>query len=98
MTTVVTGNESPDKVVLRVASKTPTSELAAAISHAIYDRQRVEVRAIGAGAVNQAVKGIIVASGYVAQRGSTLVNQPGFTEVTIGDVERSAIVFNVYAL
>lgn len=98
MTTVETENVSPEKAILRVAAKSPTSELASAISHAVYDGKKVEVRAIGAGAVNQAVKGIIVASGYIAQRGGNLVTKPGFTEVEINGAERSAIVFNVFTL
>lgn len=81
---------------LRVAARTPTAELAAAISHALYDGKTVRLRAIGAGAVNQAVKGIIVAQSYVAQRGSTLACRPGFLNVKMDQDDRTAIVFNVF--
>lgn len=84
---------------LRVAARTPTAELASAISHAVYDGKAVRLRAIGAGAVNQAVKGLIVAQSYVAQRGTALSFRPGFVTVGLGKddakEDRTAIVFNV---
>lgn len=80
---------------LRVAAKTPTAELASAISHAIYDGKKVVLRAVGASAVNQAVKGLVVAGQYVAARGLVLVNRPGFINVTIDGEERTAVVFYV---
>lgn len=86
----------PAVAELRVAARTPTAELASAISHAVYDGKRVILRAIGAGAVNQAVKAMVVAQGYVAQRGLTLVNRPGFVSVQMDDDERTAIVFHIF--
>lgn len=86
----------PNVAELRVASKTPTPELAAAISHAVYDGKKVVLRAIGAGAVNQAVKALVVAQGYVAQRGISLVNRPGFLSIDMDGEERTAITFNVF--
>lgn len=85
---------------LRVASRTPTPELASAISHAVYDGKKLVLRAIGAGAVNQAVKGLAVAQGYVAQRGLSLVNRPGFISVKLEgeEEERTAIVFYVFCI
>lgn len=83
---------------LRVANKTPTAELASAISHAIYDGKRVVLRAVGAGAVNQAVKGLVVAGQYVAARGLSLANRPGFVNVDIDGEERTAVVFYVFAV
>lgn len=83
---------------LRVANKTPTAELASAISHAIYDGKRVVLRAVGAGAVNQAVKGLVVAQQYVAARGLSLATRPGFVNVTMDGEERTAIVFYVFTV
>lgn len=83
---------------LRVAARTPTAELASAISHALYDGKKVILRAIGAGAVNQAVKGLVVAQGYVAQRGLVLANRPGFVTVPMEGEERTAIVFHVFTV
>jgi stage V sporulation protein S len=88
----------PNVAELRVASRTPTPELAAAISHAIYDGKRVVLRAIGAGAVNQAVKGLVVAQSYVAQRGMVLANRPGFLTIDMDGEERTAMTFTVFTL
>lgn len=82
--------------ILRVATRTPPAELAAAIAHQIYEGKPVILRAIGAGAVNQAVKAIVVAQGYVGQRGLSLVNRPGFETLVMDGQERSAIVFHVF--
>ena len=93
----MTSVDSPE-TELRVAAKTPTVELASAISHAVYDGKRVTLRAIGAGAVNQTVKALIIAQGYVAQRGLTLANRPGFVTVPMDGEERTAIVFHVFTV
>lgn len=86
---------NPDEP-LRVGAASPAQSLASAISHALYDNQKVVLRAIGAGSVNQAMKGCAIARGYVAQRGLDLVVRPGFTEVEgkHGD-ELSAMLFIV---
>jgi len=93
-------NDTADSI-LRVSNTSNPADLASAVSHALYDGKKVTLRAIGAGAVNQAVKGIAIARGYVAQRGLDLVCTPGFTTVkmpkpggTFEDV--SAIVIRVF--
>lgn len=93
-------SNSNESTELRVAARTPTAELASAISHAVYDGKKITLRAIGAGAVNQAVKALIIAQGYVAQRGLALVNRPGFVSVKLedGDSEHTAIVFHVFTV
>lgn len=88
----------PVEAELRVAARTPTAELASAISHAVYDGKRVVLRAIGAGAVNQAVKALVVAQGYVAQRGLVLANRPGFITVPMDGEERTAVTFHVFTV
>lgn len=75
-------------------SSNPQS-LASAISHAIYDSRKVTLRAIGAGAVNQAIKACAIARGYVAPRGIDLTIKPGFTTVTMPDGEVSAITLSI---
>jgi stage V sporulation protein S len=85
-------------VELRVAAKTATAELASAISHAVYDGKKVVLRAIGAGAVNQAVKALAVASGYTAQRGLSLANRPGLVTVPIDGEDKTAVVFHVFCV
>jgi stage V sporulation protein S len=83
-------------VILRVQGRTNAAKLASAISHAIYDNRNVTLRAIGAGAVNQSVKGVAIAQGFVGPRGFVLHLMPGFTTVTMKDGEDiSAIVLKV---
>lgn len=67
--------------VLRVTNIANPKDLAAVISHGIYDGHRPVLRAIGAGALNQALKACIIARGYVAARGIDLVVRPGFATV-----------------
>lgn len=85
--------------ILRVRSSSSAQKLAAAVAHAVYDEQRVVLRAIGAGAVNQAVKAITIATQYAALRGLILVLRTGFTSVQMPDKEDvSAMVFYVFTL
>ena len=84
--------------VLRVKGSSNANSLASAISHAVYDGKKVVLRAVGAGAVNQAVKAIAIASGFCAQRGVSLSFRPGFTTVVMpvkGEV--TAITLRVLA-
>lgn len=92
----VTSDDSEENV-LRVKSSSSASSLASAIAHGVYDNRTIKLRAIGAGAVNQAVKAIAIARSYVASRGVDLYDVPGFANVTMGDGEEiSAIVFNIH--
>lgn len=86
---------SSDDQPLRVSAGSNPQSVASAIAHAIYDYKSVKVRAVGAGSVNQAVKAIAIARGYVAPRGYDLICKPGFTTVESRDGEISAIVFTI---
>ncbi len=77
--------------VLKVAATSRTTAVAGAIAGTIRESKRAEVQAIGAGAVNQAVKAIAIARGYLALDGLDIICIPTFTEVTIDDQERTAI-------
>lgn len=81
---------------LRVSAGSNPQSVASAIAHAVYERKSVTLRAVGAGSVNQAVKGIAIARGYVAPRGYDLVCKPGFTTVESRDGEISAMIFHVF--
>ncbi len=82
---------------LRVSAGSNPQSVASAIAHAIYDKHEVKLRAVGAGAVNQAVKAIAISRGYVAPRGMDLTCKPGFTTIESRDGEISAIVFAITA-
>ena len=88
---------SADEQFLRVSASSNPQSVASAIAHAIYDKHEVKMRAVGAGAVNQAVKAMAIARGYVAPRGLDLVCKPGFTTIESRDGEISAIVFAITA-
>lgn len=83
--------------ILRVSSSSSPQSLASALSHAVYDSKRVQLRAIGAGAVNQAVKSLAIARGFVAPRGLDLLFTVGFDTVEMADGQSvSAIIFTVH--
>ena len=77
--------------VLKVSAKSRSTAVAGAIAGVIRESNRAEVQAIGAGAVNQAVKAAAIARGYLAEDGIDVVCLPSFTEVMIGDQERTAV-------
>jgi stage V sporulation protein S len=93
-TTNVPSTEEP---FLRIAAGSNPQSVASAIAHAIYDNRAVKLRAVGAGAVNQAVKAIAIARGYVAPRGLDLTCKPGFTTIDSRDGEISAMIFAITA-
>jgi stage V sporulation protein S len=86
-----------EEEILRVSGGTSAHDLAAAISHGVYDGRKLVLRAIGAGAVNQAVKGVAIAQSFVGSRGLILSVRPGFAEVQMKDGTTTAIVLRVYA-
>lgn len=77
--------------VLKVSSHSKPTSVAGALAGVIRDKGYVEMQAIGAGAINQAVKAIAIARGYVAPSGIELVFIPAFVDVIIDGEERTAI-------
>ena len=89
--------DPPKDEVLKVAASSPPATLASAIAHAVYDNKPVTLRAVGAGAVNQAVKAIAIANAYVAPRNIVLSCRPGFADVVMPDGKKmSGITFRVF--
>lgn len=82
---------------LRVSAGSNPQSVASAIAHALYETRAVKLRAVGASAVNQAVKAIAIARGYTAPRGLDLTCKPGFTTIDSRDGQISAIVFTIVA-
>lgn len=83
--------------VLKVSSKSQPKSVAGALSAVIRQHLKAEVQAVGAGAVNQAVKAIAITRGFVAPNGIDLVIIPAFSEIIIDGQERTAIRFIVEA-
>ena len=65
--------------------------MAGAIAGIIREYKHVEVQAIGAGVVNQAVKALVLATGYLKEDGINVAFIPEFADVTIEDKVRTAI-------
>jgi len=82
---------------LKVSSDSDPGAAAGAIANGIRERGTVEIEVIGPRAVNQAVKAIAIARGYLAASGVDLYCVPSFTNIRIaeGDEEKTAIHFSV---
>jgi stage V sporulation protein S len=81
--------------IIKVAADSRPPAVAGAIAGVIRERGRVDVRAIGASAVNQAVKAVAIARGYLMPEGIDIVCIPSFAEVMIDGQERTAISLRV---
>jgi stage V sporulation protein S len=79
--------------MIKVSATSRTSAVAGAIAGVIREHKHAEMQAIGAGAVNQAVKALVLATGYLKLDGINVTSVPQFAEVTIGDQIRTAIKF-----
>ncbi len=77
--------------VLKVSATSKPVAVAGAIAGVVRTQSRVEVQAIGAGAINQAVKAIAISRGYVAAGGIDLVCIPSFIDISIDGEERTGI-------
>ena len=77
--------------VIKVAAKSRSTAVAGAIAGVVRESGRADVQAIGAGAVNQAVKAVAIARGYLALDGIDVICIPSFVEVEIDGQERTAI-------
>ena len=82
---------------LKVGTKSNPSSVEGALANVIREKGIVEIQAIGAGALNQAIKGIAIARGFVAPSGKNLVCIPAFTDIVIDGEERTAIKLIVEA-
>ena len=77
--------------VLKVSTKSNPNSVAGALAAIIKEKNIVEIQAVGAGAINQAVKAIAIARGFVAPSGRDIVCTPAFTDIEIDGEERTAI-------
>ena len=77
--------------MIKVSATSRTSAVAGAIAGVVREHHRAEVQAIGAGAVNQAMKALVLATGYLKNDGISVSCVPEFADVTIDDKVRTAI-------
>lgn len=77
--------------ILKVSAKSNPNSVAGALAGVIREKGGAEIQTIGAGALNQAIKAIAIARGFVAPSGIDLVCIPAFTDINIEGEERTAI-------
>ena len=84
-----------DKSLIKVSAKSHPTSVAGAIAKTIRDKLRADVQAIGAGAVNQAVKAIAISVNYLKDDKIVISCVPYFVETEIEGSERTAIRFEI---
>jgi stage V sporulation protein S len=81
--------------IIRVAAASRSTAVAGAIAGVIREQGHVNVQAIGAGAVNQAIKAVTIARGYLELDGIDVICVPSFVEVVIDGQERTAVRLSI---
>ena len=81
--------------VLKVSSRSNPNSVAGAMAGVIRQSGTVEVQVVGAGALNQAIKALAIARGYVAEAGIDLVCAPTFADIEIDGERRTAIRLHI---
>ena len=82
---------------LKVSTKSNPNSVAGALANVFREKGIVEVQTVGAGALNQAIKAIAIARGFIAPSGKNLVCIPAFQDISIDGEERTAIKIIVEA-
>ncbi len=77
--------------IIKVKANSRTAAVAGAIAGVMREHKHADVQAIGAGAVNQAVKALVLATGYLSEDGISIVCIPQFVDVDIDGKIRTAI-------
>ncbi len=77
--------------VLKVSTKSNPNAVAGALAGVLREEKSVELQSIGAGALNQAIKAVAIARGFMAPSGVDLICIPAFADITIDGEERTAI-------
>lgn len=81
--------------ILKVSSKSNPTSVAGALTNILKKDNCVDIQSIGAGALNQLVKSIIICRGYLTPMGNDVRCTPTFNDVTINDVKRTAIKMRI---
>jgi len=82
-------------VVLKVAGGSNPHSVGGSIAKNIQEGKDVSVSAIGAGAVNQAMKAVAIARSFSAQSGADLLVRVGFEDVIIDNEQKTAMKFTI---
>lgn len=81
--------------VLKVSSKSNPNSVAGALAGVVRSNGSVEIQVVGAGALNQAIKALAIARGYMATSGQDLMCRPTFADIRIDGESRTAIRLQV---
>jgi stage V sporulation protein S len=81
--------------LLKVSSQSRPNSVAGAIAGIVRTDGSVQIQTIGAGALNQTIKGIAIARGYIAPTGQEIVCVPFFKDIEVNGEVKTAIVINV---
>lgn len=84
--------------ILKISTKSKPTSIAGALANSFKTRNVVEMQAIGAGALNQGIKAVAIARGYVAPSGKDLIVVPAFSDILIEGEEKTAIKLIVKAI
>ena len=77
--------------VLKVSDKSNPNSVAGALAGVLREKGFAEMQAVGAGAINQAVKAVAIARGFVAPSGTDLICIPAFTDIVIEGEQRTTM-------
>lgn len=82
-------------MILKTSSRSNPASIAGAVAGTVRDFGKAEIQTVGAGALNQAIKGVAIAKGYCAPSGTELVVSPAFVDVVIDGKVKTAIKLTV---
>lgn len=77
--------------IIKVGSKSNPNSVAGALANILREKESVEIQTIGAGALNQGIKAIAIARGFVAPSGKNLICIPTFADIEVDGEEKTAI-------
>ena len=77
--------------ILKVSTKSNPKSVAGALANVFREKGVVEIQAVGAGALNQAIKAVALARGFMAPSGKNIVCIPAFTDIKIEGIDKTAI-------
>ena len=77
--------------IIKVSSKSKPNNVAGAFANILKEKKEIDVQVVGAGALNQLIKSIIICRGYLAPIGINIVCIPSFTNVKIDNIDKTGI-------
>ena len=83
--------------IIKVGSKSNPNSVAGALANILREKESVEIQTIGAGSLNQSIKAVAIARGFVAPSGKNLVCTPTFADIEVDGEEKTAIKLIVEA-